>query len=280
MTALTLTLREPPRQRVDVSALTPERLAGRTLEAVAAIELMVGNRRERTGDLFTVSGDPIPAEGEAELALRKGCDRLDCIGQGMTRGEITVGGDAGAYLGLGMKGGAIRVSGNSGPFPASGMGGGKIWIDGDAGDYLAAAIPGDKLGMTGGVVKVGGSVGERAGDRMRRGLVLVEGDAGDYCASRMVAGSIVVLGRVGDFAGLAMKRGSVILFARPERMVATFNDCGSHTIPFLRLFMDHIRTFGGKFEQLDRSYSRARRYAGDQGVGGKGEILICEARPV
>jgi formylmethanofuran dehydrogenase subunit C len=276
MTALTLTLKEPPRQRVDVSALLPERLAGKSLEAVAAIELMVGNERVRTGDLFELSGDPVPSEGDAGLTVGKSCDRLDCMGQGMTRGEIAVEGDAGAYLGLGMKGGAVRISGNAGPFAASGMSGGEIRIDGDAGDYLAAAIPGDKLGMTGGVVKVDGNVGERAGDHMRRGLLLVQGGAGDYCASRMIAGSIVVLGRVGEFTGLAMKRGSVILFNPPERMLATFNDCGTHTIPFLRLFMDYIRTFGGKFEQLDRSYSRVRRFAGDQGVSGKGEILICQ----
>ncbi len=277
MTALTLTLTEPPRQRTDLSALTPAELAGRSLEEVAAVELGVGNRRVRVGDLFEVSGDPVPSDGIAELVIRNSCERLDCIGRGMAEGTVVVEGDAGAYAGLAMAGGEFRIKGSAGPFAASGMSGGELRIEGNAGDFLAAAIPGDKLGMTGGVVTVAGNVGERAGDHMRRGVVLIEGDAGDYCASRMIAGSIVVLGQTGDFAGVGMKRGSLILFNPPQRMLATFNDCGTHTIPYLRLFMDHIRTFGGEFGRLDKSYDRVRRYAGDQGTGGKGEILILES---
>jgi formylmethanofuran dehydrogenase subunit C len=277
MTALTLTLTEPPRQHADVSTLTPDELAGRSLDEVAAMELRVGNRRVGAGDLFEVSGDPIPADGAPELVIRNGCDRLDRIGHGMTKGTVIVEGDAGAYAGLAMAGGELRIKGSVGPFAASGMSGGEMWIEGNAGDFLAAAIPGDKLGMTGGVVTVAGSVGERAGDHMRRGVVLIEGDAGDYCASRMIAGSIVVLGKTGDFAGVGMKRGSLILFNPPQRMLATFNDCGTHRLPYLRLFMDYIRTFGGKFGHLDKSYDRVRRYAGDQGAGGKGEILVLES---
>lgn len=277
MSALTLTLREPPRPRADVSALTPDGLAGRSLEEVAAVELRAGNRRVRAGDLFEISGDPIASEGNPALVIRNGCDRLDRIGCGMTRGTVVVEGDAGAYAGHAMAGGELRVTGSVGPFAASGMRGGEMRIGGNAGDFLAAAIPGDKVGMTGGVVAVAGNVGDRAGDHMRRGVVLIEGDAGDYCASRMIAGSIVVLGRIGDFAGLGMKRGSLILFHPPRRILATFNDCGTHTLPYLRLFMDYIRTFGGGFARLNKSYDRVRRYAGDQGTGGMGEILVYES---
>lgn len=277
MTALTLTLREPPRQRVDVSPLTPDALAGKNLEAVAAVGLLVGRERVRAGDLFDVSGNPIPPGGESEVVIVNGCDRLNRVGHGMTRGVVVVDGDAGAYVGLGMKGGVLRVKGSVGPFAGSGMSSGEIRIDGDAGDFLAAAIPGDRLGMTGGVVKVAGSVGDRAGDHMRRGVVLVEGSAGDYCASRMIAGSIVVLARAGDFAGLGMMRGSLILFHPPQGMLATFNDCGMHNLPFLRPFMGYISTFGGKFERLDKTLDRVRRYVGDQGAGGRGEILVYES---
>jgi formylmethanofuran dehydrogenase subunit C len=276
VTGLTLTLKERPGQWVDASPLTPEGLCFRTLREVAAVELAVGNERVRAGDLFEISGDPLECEGKATVTFHDAGRKLAFIGKGMTYGEIIFHGDAGPYLGLSMRGGAIRVSGEAGPFAASGMSGGAIWINGDAGDHLAAAIPGERNGMRGGVVRVGGNVGHRAGDRMRRGVLLVAGDAGDYCGSRMTAGSIVVLGRVGEFTGLGMKRGSVILLNSPARMLATFNDCGTHTIHFLRLFMDYVRGFGGKFEQLDRSYSRVRRFAGDQGVSGRGEILICQ----
>lgn len=276
MTALTLTLKEPPRQRADLSVLRPDALAGRSLEEVAAVEIAVGNARIPVGDLFEISGEALPAYGNPELTVGNGCGRLDRIGQGMARGTLVVEGDAGAYAGLAMAGGELRITGSAGPFAASGMSGGELRIGGDAGDFLAAALPGDRAGMTGGVVVVSGGVGERAGDRMRRGVVLVEGDAGDFCGSRLIAGSIVVLGRTGNFAGLGMKRGSLILFHPPERIPETFNDCGTHTLPYLRLFMDYVRTFGGGFGRLDKSYDRIRRYAGDQGTGGKGEILVFE----
>ncbi len=100
MTALTFTLRDVPRQRVDCSALTPTRLAGRAPAEIPAIELPCGNRRLRVGELFDLHG-----EDTSNLVFRNACDRLDRIGEGMFDGAIQVQGDAGAFLGLGMRGG-------------------------------------------------------------------------------------------------------------------------------------------------------------------------------
>jgi formylmethanofuran dehydrogenase subunit C len=275
---LRLALREEPRQRVDMSALIPRELAGRKLAEVAALLLPCGNRLARLDALFELSGEPIASPVSGEIAIENGSPRLDRIGAGMTTGSISVSGDAGAYAGFGMKGGSIIISGSAGVYAACAMEGGEIRIGGNAGDFLGAALPGERVGMRGGLVSVTGNAGGRAGDRMRRGVLLIAGDTGPYAGSRMVAGTIVVLGHAGDFTGLAMRRGTILLSRAPKRMLATFNDCGGHNLQFLWLLYDQARRFGSEFAVLNNIGERVRRFAGDRGVGGQGEILIAESK--
>ena len=85
MSGLRLTLRQPPPGRVDLSPLLPERLAGLSPAAIAAIVLPCGNRPLAAGDLFDI------AEGDAgDLVFTGGSDRLDHVGKGMTGGRMTV----------------------------------------------------------------------------------------------------------------------------------------------------------------------------------------------
>ena len=267
MNPLTLTLKEIPRQRVDLSPLTPETLAGMNFNKIITLELTSGNRKIRVADLFELSG-----EDAGNLMIKNSCDKLDRIGQGMRRGSIQVRGNAGAYLGVGMRNGAIHVHGDTGVFAASGMKDGLICIRGDAGDFLAAAIPGDRHGMIGGTVMVAGNAGDRVGDHMRRGNVLIEGNAGDYCGSRMLAGTIAVLGKAGHFTGYGMKRGTLLFFGVPP-MPATFNDCGVHNFNYLPLLIKSWQSLDSKFAKL-APRARARRYMGDLANSGKGEILV------
>ncbi len=267
MSPLTFTLREIPRQRVNLSPLTPERLAGKSREEIAALELASGNRRLRVEELFDVSGSD-----SNMLVIRRSCDRLDRIGQGMTSGSILVEGDAGAYLGLDLRGGTIEVQGNAGAYCASRMAEGLIHLHGNAGDFLAAALPGEPQGMRGGTVVVRGSAGDRAGDRLRRGQVLIEGNAGRYCASRMIAGTVAVLGQAGEGAGCGMRRGTLLL-AAPPPLLPTFNESGTFDLAFLPLLIGSWRAVPGAFAQLP-PIARVRRYVGDRAVGGLGEILI------
>ena len=113
MSALRLTLTSRPPARVDLSPLTAQPLAGRSAAEIAAISLVVGNRRVRLDELFRITGTP----GEA-LEIAGGDDRLDRIGAGLAGGRIVVEGDAGAYLGQRMTGGSITVSGHAGAFAA------------------------------------------------------------------------------------------------------------------------------------------------------------------
>lgn len=267
MSALTLSLKETPRQRVDLSPLTPDLLKEKSPPEIFAIELSSGNRRLRVGELFSLSGDD-----PSSLVIKNSCDKLDRIGQALNSGSITVHGDAGAYLGFAMKNGAITVHGNVGAYAASAMKNGLLHIHGNADDFLAAAIPGDRHGMKGGMVIVTGNAGDRVGDHMRRGAVLIEGNAGDFCASRMLAGTIAVLGKTGSFTGYGMKRGT-LLFSSVPTMPATFNDCGVHDLNYLPLLIKSWQSLDSKFAKL-APCSRVHRHMGDLANAGKGEILV------
>ncbi len=270
MSALVLTLKAPPRQRIDLSSLTPDKLQGIDNPAITRLPLQCGNRAVALGDLFTAI-----AGNANDLHLVGDCSKFDRIGAEMTRGTIAVEGDAGAYLGHAMRGGRIHVQGSADVGAAQEMRGGEIAIDGNAADFLGGARPGEMKGMSGGLVTVRGNAGDRTGDRMRRGTIIVEGSIGGYAASRMIAGTILALGpAIGPYPGFAMKRGSLILLSRPDRELPTFTDCGRHDLPFLRLL---LRSLKGRSPHLDELAARppiVQRLAGDQSVGGRGEILL------
>ena len=266
---LSLTLREPPAQRVDMSPLSADHLVGKSTAQIAAMELSCGNRKVQVDSLFAVSGTYA-----SELRIVGGCDKLDRLGEGMTHGSILVEGDVGAFAGAGMQGGHIEVKGDAGAYAASGMTGGVLRIGGNAGDFLAAAIPGVHRGMAGGTVVVSGDAGDRVGDHMRRGAVLIEGNAGEYCASRMGAGTIAVWGAVGASPGLGMKRGTLLLRQVPGHLLPTFNDCGTTSHGFLSLAVRAWRPLSTTFGSRAGSQVRARRFVGDLANEGRGEILV------
>jgi formylmethanofuran dehydrogenase subunit C len=269
MSALTLSLRDKPRQRIDMAPVFVPRPSGLRPEDVGGLNLDYGNRRVRLGDLFDITG-----QNPNELIIRNSCSLLDAIGAGMETGKVCVYGDSGDYLGRGMHGGTIEVHGDSGHWTASGMRNGLVHVNGNCGDFAGAAIPGDHQGMRGGTLLVTGNAGDRCGDRMRRGQILIEGNTGDYCGARMVAGTIAVLGKVGIAPGYAMRRGTLLFAQRPASIPATLSDCGEHTLGFLRLLLDSLAALNSRFSQLDRNRLRVHRYAGDLACDGKGEILV------
>ncbi len=269
MSALVLTLRSRPAQRVDLAPLTAAPLAGQTAGAIAALALPSGNRTLTLGDLFEVTGVPGP-----EIEIRNSCDQLDRIGAGLRDGRLVVQGDVGAYLGARLAGGTIVVRGNTGGWTGSGMTAGLIQITGNTSEFLGGAVPGDHQGMKGGTVVVAGNTGARAGDRMRRGTLLIEGNAGDYVASRLVAGTIAVGGTVGRSPGLAMRRGTLLLRQSPAELLPTFNDCGRYPLNYLTLLARSWRDLPSRFAGHSDGGITVRRYLGDLANGGRGEILV------
>jgi formylmethanofuran dehydrogenase subunit C len=270
MSGIVLTVTRPPRQRLDLSALLPERLMGSAPAAVAALELPCGNRRLRLGDVFEVARAETPL-----LLIRNRGARLDQIGRAMTTGEIEVEGDAGAYAGLAMTGGRLRIRGNAGPFAGAAMRGGLLEIEGNAGDGLGGGLPGERRGMAGGLILLRGDAGARAAERQRRGIILIEGSAGDYLGARMVAGTTIVLGgAIGRDPGFAMKRGTLLLLGTVGRLLPTFADAGAHELGFLGLLAAHLREHSPRFAAAAAGLVRVRRLVGDAAAAGKGEILL------
>lgn len=272
MTGLTLRLRGRPAQHIDVSGITPDRLAGLSVDAIRALALHLGNRGTELGALFEIEGDD-----PAELHLEGETGQLDRIGAGLAEGVIVVHGDAGRYLAAGQRGGTIRVEGGAADCAAAGLRGGLLVIEGDAGELLGCPLPAELSGMRGGLVHVKGSAGARACDRMRRGTVVIGGDCGTFAASRMIAGTLVVQGRTGAQPGYAMRRGTLLLAGAPEPMPATFADCGCHELGFLGLLGRRLAAHGIELGALAASGGRVQRFAGDIAVGGKAEILVRAA---
>jgi formylmethanofuran dehydrogenase subunit C len=268
MSALTLTLKQRPDQRVDMSPLVCHKLKGLAPADIAALKLQNGKRKVRVDELFKIKGSD-----SQNIVIEGSFGKLDFIGKGLDGGSIAVHGDAGAYLAQGMKSGSVSVNGNAGLYAGCEMKNGMLEIDGDAGDFLGAALPGNKQGMKGGTILVKGNVGERAGDHLRRGVILIEGNAGDYCGSRMVAGTIAVMGQTGRYLGYAMRRGTVLLWNQPQ-LSATFNDCGSHTLAFLPILFSSFKHLNSKFADASAAFNRVQRFGGDMAETGKGEILV------
>src|SRR6266852_9970737 len=105
---ITLTLKEPPSVPLEAEMLSPDAIAPLTIEEIRALPVYLGKRQRRVDDFFTVEGEP----GD-ELEIRGDARRVKWIGRGMTRGRITILGDAGMHVGAHMNGGTIEVSGNA-----------------------------------------------------------------------------------------------------------------------------------------------------------------------
>jgi len=268
VSALTFTLKYQPAQRVDLSPLVCQRLQGSALADIAALELQSGKAKLRIDELFDITGDDAQ-----HIIIKNSTAKLDFIGKELESGNISVEGDAGAYLGMGMKSGEIKISGNAGLYAACEMKNGYLEVAGNVGDFLGAALAGNKMGMKGGLILVKGNAGERVGDHLRRGTILIEGNAGDYCGSRMTAGTIAVMGSTGRYLGYAMRRGTLLLWNAPE-LSASFNDCGSHTLAFLPILFASFKSLNSKFAEASVAFNRVQRYAGDMAEIGRGEVLV------
>ena len=264
---MTFSLRAPPAQRLDLSALTPQNLAGKTVAEIERIEVGTTRVRVAAGDVFRIrEGDP------AAIVIEGGSSRFDRVGMGLSAGSIRVEGEVGVEAGRLMSGGQLTIGGAAGPFAGSGMKGGTLTIEGDAGERLGGPLSGETVGMSGGVLHVHGAAGERAGDRLRRGVILIEGRAGAYAGSRMIAGTLAIGGEAGDLPGYLMGRGTILLGRGATLFSPTFGDCGEYELVAARLLADYVAQASAELAELFRR--PLRRLAGDLAALGKGEILL------
>lgn len=256
---------------LEADAVTPDRFAGQSREAIERLPVLHGNVTARLADFFTVRG-----EADDAIRLEGDCSRVKYIGKGMTRGRIEVAGAAGMHLGAEMRGGEIVVHGDAGDWAGAEMRGGVIRVEGRAGHLLGAAYRGSPKGMRGGTILVRGSAGNEVGCAMRRGLIVVGGDAGDFAGVMALAGSIFVLGRLGSRAGAGLKRATIVAYeegAGTPPLLPTFKyDC-EYRPAWIGLYLRELRAQG--FAPPDGAATgRYRRYSGDFTELGKGEILV------
>ena len=89
MSKTILTLKERPHVPLEAEALTPDVIAPLSHNEVRALPVVLGKRQRRVDDFFEVEGP-----GSEELEIRGDAGRVKWIGRGMTRGRITIAGDA------------------------------------------------------------------------------------------------------------------------------------------------------------------------------------------
>lgn len=267
---LVFELKVKPELAMDLSPLTPDALAGKTLDKIKNIRLESAKKKIRVSDLFKVTGT------DSENILIKNSDKkLEHIGEAMSFGSIEVQGPVGHFAGSKMSGGQLSIRGAVGDFLGANMKNGRIEVKGNAGNFVGAGRTGQMQGMNGGLITISGHAGDRVADRMRRGTIFIGKNAGDYCGSRMIAGTVIVMGETGAYSGYAMKRGTIILTIQPN-LPATFKDCGELELGYLNLLFKQFAQMGQPLSKLNQYSPKAIRYAGDLANKGLGEILLLQ----
>ena len=271
MSRTVLTLKKRPHVPLEAEVLSPDVIAPLTHDEVRALPVILGKRQYRLDDFFEVEG-----AGSEDVEVRGDAGRVKWIGRGMTRGRITVAGNAGMHLGAHMKGGTIEVTGNASDWVGAEMTGGLIRIGGNAGGQIGAAYRGSRSGMNGGTILVGGTAGIEVGMRMRRGVIAVKGVVRDFAGLQMKGGTIILMSGAEVRTGAWMVRGTIISLA-PLRLLPTFSYACAYNPVFLRLYAQHLNplAFAIPCEGGEGAYLR---YTGDTSVPGKGEILVWQPR--
>jgi formylmethanofuran dehydrogenase subunit C len=269
---VTLTLRSPLTEDLDMTRFAVDQCARLTEPEIARQPVWAGSRQHALGDMFIVEGG-----GSDAVIVRGDVSRVDGLAAGMAGGSLLVEGSAGTRLAEGLSGGCVVVDGDVGDDAGAGMRAGSLHVRGRAGDRLGAAAPGAATGMTGGEIVVAGAAGRDAAARIRRGLVVIGGDAGPDAGRAMIAGTLVVLGRAG-LAGRGSRRGTVIA-AGGVTVPETYRAAACCTFSFVRLVLVRLRRRYGVVVSDAAMDGLYRRHCGDAGVPGKGEILELVAGP-
>jgi formylmethanofuran dehydrogenase subunit C len=266
---ITLTLKEQPTVPLEAETLSPDVLSTLNSPAIRALPVQLGKRQCRVDDFFAVEG-----ETSDELEIRGDARRVKWIGRNMTRGRISIVGNAGMHLGAYMKGGSIEVSGDASDWVGAEMSGGLIRIRGNAGGQIGAAYRGSPSGMKDGVILVEGTAGLEVGMRMKRGIIAIGGVVRDFAGLQMKGGTIVLGSGAELRTGAWMVRGTIVAL-RPVELLPTFAPASTGTPTFLRLYSRFLATLGFSIPCEDKQ-GVYQRYTGDTSVPGKGEILIWQ----
>ena len=258
---------------IDLSGITPDRLADLSLSQIERLPLLADGRASEFGLLFSANRSTDGSDGAIECV--GDFSRVHRIGAKMTIGTIVVQGDAGRHAGEAMTGGTLTITGDAGDWLAAEMTGGTLRVGGRAGDNVAGALPGSRAGMQGGVVVIAGDVGCLAGARMRRGMLAIGGDCGAGVAFEMRAGTALVAGRIGENPCLGMKRGTLIALASIPALSPTFQRGSVWSPTFMPLLANRLARahFQPAKSAGDLCQGKWQQWHGDTLYGGRGEVF-------
>jgi formylmethanofuran dehydrogenase subunit C len=267
-----LVLRVLPHGTIPLEAecLRPDFLQTQHVADIARLPVWHGNRENRLGDHFEITGDA--ADGIVEI--QGDASRVKRLGEGMASGVLRVHGNCGMHAGAHMTGGRLEILGNAGDWLGAQMQGGCIHVHGNAGDLVGAAVRGASRGMTGGSIFIYGQAGDEIAAGMRRGTIAIAGAAGDYLGVHMIAGTVIVGGRAGVACGAGMKRGTLVVGNLIEKPIG-FALCRMFQPQFLALYANHLKHHA--FPVPWDSQRLWARYSGDTASAGQGEILLPAA---
>lgn len=263
---ISLTLKEIPSVPLEAENLSPDVMAELDHASVRALPVFLGNRQRRLDDFFEVEG-----AASDQLEIRGDLSKVKWIGRAMSRGRITIHGNAGMHLGGYMKGGAIEVHGNVSDWLGGEMAGGHIHIHGNAGGQVGAAYRGSTKGMRDGIILIDGSAGLEVAMRMRRGIIAIGGVVRDFAGLQMKGGTLFLLGGAEIRTGAWMIRGTIVTL-KPIRLLPTFTYACDYNPTFLGVYAKHLKPLGLSIP-VDANDGAYQRYTGDTAVPGKGEIL-------
>lgn len=254
---------------IEAECITPDTLAGKVIAEIAALTVQHGNTSVPVGEFFAIEGDA----GDGNIVIEGDCGRVKRLGAGMTKGRLTIHGNAGMHTGAEMRGGLLHVYGRAGDWAGAEMRGGLLHVHGDTGQLAGAAYRGSRAGMRGGVLLIDGNAGHEIGATMRGGLIAVGGVCGDFPGVSMLAGSIFLFGAGGARPGAGMKRGTLVFFTALPKLLPTFRPACTYRPVFLSLYLRQLRAWGFKVDERIQG-SLSRRWTGDHVSLGKGEILL------
>jgi len=243
MNEIRLKAREIPEMGMEADCISPDSIAGKSIEEIGKMEVYVGNQKEELGKYFSIDGKKADKARDIKIVIEGNCSRVKRIGQGMSEGEILVKGNVGMHLGSGMQGGKITVDGNADSWAGMEIKGGTIEIKGNARNFIGSAYRGNWKGMKAGEIIIHGNVGDNLGTCMLGGKISIKGNAGQFLGFRMQGGEIIVDGNTGARAGAEMEAGKITIKGKVEEMLPSFKKEGD-------------------------------RYIGDLSENGKGEIWV------
>ena len=122
---------------------------------------------------------------------------------------------------------------------------------------------------------ISGSSGDYLGYKMRRGIIIAQDHVADHCANNMIAGTIILGANCGDHLALGMRRGTVFFLEKTKPKLPSFNLCGSFALPILTVLRHHIHDTNHHVALRLAKIQSVKRYCGDLGYNGQGEILIA-----